>query len=291
MPDMTNHFQDLRERMAEHGFESNDDYALAIRCLLESPTSDLRALNIAGDSERRKTAFANALARALDWQILYHDFSEQSPPLPEVILPPSRDELGREEPPIDRLDQVVSEACAYSEGAATALILDQLQVADFREHLRIHRLICDRSWTFRGARFYANARNLVVLLISEEPLFHSLQRVSFRVWVGRASARQIEYQPSDFGLPDSARPLFAALQELFRHLGGGPTRSELARVLHSIRHQVRSADDLALCLYGWTEGLDRDRLLDPAARPLLERVIASARPWPVGEVIEIGDGR
>lgn len=279
---------DLRERMAEHGFESNDDYVFPIRCLLESPTTALRALNIEGDSDRRKTAFATALAGALGWHVLYHDFSEQSPPLPEVILPPSRDELGREEPPIDRLDQVVSEACAYSEGVTTALILDQLQMADFREHLRLHRLICDRSWTFRGARFYANASNLLVLLISEEPLFHSLQRVSFRVWVGRASARQIDYQPSDFGLAETARPLFAALRELFQHLGTGPTRSELARVLHAIAHQVRGADDLVHGLYGWTEGLDRQRLLEPATRPLLERVVESALTWQDQEVIGIG---
>lgn len=279
---------DLRERMAEHGFESNDDYAFPIRCLLESPTTELRALNIEGDSDRRKTAFATALANALGWHLIYHDFSERSPPLPELILPPSRDELGREEPPIDRLDQVVSEACAYSEGVTTALVLDQLQMADFREHLRIHRLICDRFWTFRGARFYANASNLLVLLISEEPLFHSLQRVSFRVWVGRASARQIDYQPSDFGLAETARPLFAALSDLFRHLGSGPTRSELARILHAIARQVRCADDLAHSLYGWTEGLDRQRLLEPATRPLLERVVESALGWQDHELVEIG---
>jgi hypothetical protein len=103
--------------MAEHGFESNDDYEFQVRCLLESPARGLRTLNIEGDSERRKTAFANALARALDFpRCLYHDFTELHPPQPDLILPPSRDELGRAEPPIEPLDQTVSEACAQSEG-------------------------------------------------------------------------------------------------------------------------------------------------------------------------------
>ena len=84
----------LIEKLTEHGFESNDDYEFQVRCLLETPTSGIRALNIEGDGERRKTAFANALARALDFpQILYHDFTVVHPPLPDVILPPNQDEL------------------------------------------------------------------------------------------------------------------------------------------------------------------------------------------------------
>jgi hypothetical protein len=47
--------------MAEHGFESNDDYEFQVRCLLESPTRGLRTLNIEGglgaaqDSLRQRT--------------------------------------------------------------------------------------------------------------------------------------------------------------------------------------------------------------------------------------------
>ena len=54
----------LRTRMARHGFESNDDYELQMRCFLEQPVSHLRCLNIEGDLPRRKTAFAQALAHA-----------------------------------------------------------------------------------------------------------------------------------------------------------------------------------------------------------------------------------
>lgn len=273
--------------MARYGFESNDDYGFQVRCLMESPARTLRSLNIEGDSERRKTAFATALARALELRTLYHDFTEQAPPLPDVILPPAKDEMGREEPPIERLDQVVSEACAYSEGTPTVLILDQLQVADFRQHLRINRLICDLIWTFRGARFYANPRNLLVFLISEEPLYHSLQRVSYRVWVGRVSEEQIEYDPAHFGLGEEARGLFAALTDLFRQTGAGPTPSELERIIHDLHHHVRTLEQLRHCLYGWSEAVDRHRLQDPAVRPALLSVLDALEGYLAAEVVEI----
>jgi hypothetical protein len=227
----------LRERcskMARYGFESNDDYEFQVRCLMESPARTLRTLNIEGDSERRKTAFATPWPGPWSCATVYHDFTERTPPQPDVILPPSKDEMGREEPPIERLDQVVSEACAYSEGTPTMLILDQLQVADFREHLRINRLICDLSWTFRGARFFANPRNLLVFLISEEPLYHSLQRVSYRGSGSAGSPRsRSTIGPSDFGLGEEAGPLFSALGSLFRGPRPAPTRSELAHILRT----------------------------------------------------------
>ena len=181
----------LREKMAEYGFESNDDYEFQVRCLLESPNRGLRALNIEGDSERRKTAFANALARALDYpHCLYHDFTEQHPPPPDLILPPSRDELGRAEPPIQPLDQTPSEACAQSEGEPTILILDQLQAADFREHIRVHRLIADCAWEVRGGHYYANPRHLLIFLISVVPLtMPSRRRASGFGSVAAPSAR------------------------------------------------------------------------------------------------------
>lgn len=132
----------LRDAMALHGFESNQDYDYPIRCFLNSGVRTLRCLNIEGDSNRRKTAFAMALAAALDYpRVLYHDFTQQHPPQPEVILPPSQDELGRSEAPIEPLDQVLSEACAFSEAEDSILILDQLQDADFREHIRLYQVI------------------------------------------------------------------------------------------------------------------------------------------------------
>ncbi|MFW5969052.1 MAG: hypothetical protein ACOCP9_00280, partial [Halofilum sp. (in: g-proteobacteria)] len=85
----------LRERMADYGFESNIDYGYHIRCVLSQPTEQVPALNVEGDSGRRKTAFASALAAALDYpQRVYHDFTQQHEPPPKVIPPPSKDEEG-----------------------------------------------------------------------------------------------------------------------------------------------------------------------------------------------------
>jgi hypothetical protein len=279
----------LREKMAHHGFESNDDYEFQVRCLLESPTDLIRALNIEGNSDRRKTAFASALAHSMAVpHIRYYDFTAQSHPLPDVILPPSKDDMGREEPPIDPLDQVVSEACALSEADPTVLILDQLQVADFRDHLRIYRLICDRSWSFRDARYHANPKNLLLFLISEEALYHSLQKVSFRIWIGRVSESQIEYDPKEFGLESDAIKLFAALAELFRTLGAMPTRSEFEKILRDLHLHVRTADHLRHCLYGRSEGIDRERLYDDGAAPAIAEVIQKLEDYLGSEEIEIG---
>jgi hypothetical protein len=283
----------LREKMARHGFESNDDYEFQVRCLLESPANPLRTLNVEGNSERRKTAFASALAYALDFpHVLYYDFTEQHPPLPDVILPPSKDELGREEPPVHPLDQVVSEACALSEGDPTVLILDQLQAADFRDHLRIYRLVCDCSWAFRDARYYANPKNLLLFLISEDTLYHSLQKISFRVWVNRVSESQIAYDPAELGLGPEARELFTALVELFKELGTIPTRTELQHILRDVHLHVRTVDNLRHCLYGWSEGIDRQDLYAETALPALQQVIRQLEAYLGSQEIEIGgDGR
>ncbi|UHD14334.1 hypothetical protein [Thiocapsa bogorovii] len=234
----------LRASMAEHGFESNDDYDFQVRCLLKGAPNRIRTLSIQGDGERRKTAFATALAHALDTpHILYHDFSDEEPPRPEVILPPGTDEYGRKASPVDPLDDIVSQACALSEAESTVLILDQLQAADFREHIRVHRLIRDRRWLVRDAPYYANPRNLLLFLISEAPLYHSLQRESFRVWVGRVSERRVTLSPEELGLGVDAAPLLDALNDLFCAVDASPTRSEVARLLEDLisETQVRSA--------------------------------------------------
>ena len=78
----------LKQRMASHGFESNDDYEYPIRLLLSHSTRHLRALNIEGDSHRRKTAFASALAQALEYEnVIYHDFTQVNDPGPITSLP------------------------------------------------------------------------------------------------------------------------------------------------------------------------------------------------------------
>lgn len=282
----------LTKKLTEYGFESNDDYEFQVRCLLETPISGIRALNIEGDGERRKTAFANALARALDFpQILYHDFTDAHPPLPDVILPPSQDELGREEPPIEPFDRIVSEACAQSEGDPTVLILDQLQAADFREHIRLHRLIKDGFWEVRGGSYFANPNRLLIVLISEEPLYHALRQESFRLWIGRQSERQLVYHPADFGLGPDAQPVFDALTQLFESLGAAPTRREFTRLLDDLRLHVRILAHLRLSLYGRLEVIEREALSDPRLRPAQNRILEAAQGWLVTEHIELSGDR
>lgn len=270
----------LRESMAEHGFESNDDYDFQVRCLLKGMPKRIRALNIQGDGERRKTAFATALAHALDTpHILYHDFSDNEPPTPEVILPPGVDEYGRQASPIEPLDDVVSQACALSEADSTVLILDQLQAADFREHIRVHRLIRDRHWLVRDAPYYANARNLLLFLISEAPLYHSLQRESFRVWVGRHSERRVALSPAELGLDPDAVPLLDALNDLFQAIDAAPTRSEVSRLLGDLTSRVQTEDHLRDALFGRCDGIERERLKAPDLVPVLGRVIERMRDY------------
>ncbi len=264
----------LQERMAAYGFESNDDYEFQVRCLLNAPLKGIRALNVEGDSNRRRTAFATALARALDYShVLYHDFTQQHPPLPDVILPPTKDEQGREGPPIDSFDQIMSETCAFSEGETTILILDQLQAADFREHIRIYRFLQEGKWAFRDAAYYANPKFLLVFLISEQPLYHSLQKASYRVWVSRISHRQIPYQPKDFGLNEDARPVMEGLAALFELLDMAPTRSEYRNLLYDIGNHVRTADHLRHAIYAWTEGVNRELLFSQQLESRLGEVI------------------
>ena len=262
----------LRERMAEHGFESNIDYGYHVRCALSQPGGAVPTLNVEGDSGRRKTAFANALAAALEYsQSIYHDFTQVNDPPPKVVPPPTRDEEGREEPPIPAFERAMSDACAHSEGDKTILILDQLQAADFREHLRLYRFLVEAQWHFRDAVFTANPGNLLVVLIAEEPLYHSLQQVGFSVWVPRAALGEADYTPEDFGLGPEAGPMMASLGALFRELGVQPTPTEFRRLLFDIEHHVRTREDLTHSIYGRTEGIDYALL---TSAPVQQRIEA-----------------
>lgn len=258
----------LREKMAAHGFESNDDYAFPLRCLLTHPMTTLRCLNISGDSGRRKTAFATALAKALDIPYtLYYDFSQHQEAPPPVLSCDAAD--GPSMQAIDPFDRLVSEACAYSEGDSTLLIIDQLQAAHFRQHIRLYEFVKTHSWHYTGTTFVANPKHLFLFLISEEPIYHSLQKHSFRIWVGRVSHTPIPYQPAEFGLDESALPLFQALNALFATLGMAPTRSEYHKILHDLQYHIHNIDHLRHSLYGWMEGIERPTLFSVQFTPLL----------------------
>ena len=103
----------LRSKLAEHGFESNDDYDHALRCLFGQPAAHLRVLHVDGTAGRRKTAFAQALGRALDYpHVLYHDFTagDAAPPLQPVVLEDGS--LGTPEPAPSGFERVMTEGCA-----------------------------------------------------------------------------------------------------------------------------------------------------------------------------------
>jgi len=261
----------LQEKMAKHGFESNDDYEYPVQCLLSNPVDRIRCLSVEGESNRRKTAFAMALARSFGYpHILYHDFTQRTAPSREEILPPSKDERGIQASPIDPLDEIFSEACAYSEADPTVLVLDQLQAADFREHIRIYKFLQSVRWDARDAAYFANTKHFVLFLISEQPLYHSLQKSSFRIWVKETSNRRVDYRPEEFALGPDAIEMMQALGDLFAEIGLTPTRTEYRKLLYDILHQVRTADHLRHSIYGWTEGVDRTLLFSERLRERLE---------------------
>ncbi len=263
----------LRRKLADFGFESNADYDYALRCLFESPLGHLRVLHVDGRAGRRKTAFANALAQALDYpHILYHDFASRE--IAAAPLPVQLDDgsLGSAEPAVGPFERAVSEACAYSEAARTILILDQLQAADFADQLRLVRFASSGEWTSGSATLQANPRNLLLVLITEDALYHSLARLAYRVWTDSDRAF-LDYRPEDYGLGPDAAELFDTLSGLFTVLGSGPTPGEFARLLDDLLHRVGSEEQLRQSLFGWTEGIERPRLYAPDVTPHLSAVV------------------
>lgn len=267
----------LRKRMAEFGFESNEDYEFQLRALFEARVEHLRCLDVCGESGRRKTAFANALVAALEYpRIVYHDFAvPEPPPLPVFVTAEDRDNPEPTEPPLSRFERVMVEACAYSEAERTALILDQLQVADFRDQARLYRFVHDGNWAMAQAAVRANRKHLLVVLISELPLYHSLAKVSYRVWTDAGSGR-FEFTPQDVGLGAEAQALFVALAALFEALGSVPTPTEFRHIVDDLQQHVRTEEQLRHTLYGWMERVDRTLLYAVALGPRLQDVVHAA---------------
>ncbi len=279
--------QNLRQRLAEHGFESNEDYSFALRCLQRAPIKGLRTLNIEGTSVRRQTALANALGHALEYpQILYYDFTQQGSVGLAVEVPNIPDEEGQPAQPLTEFDRAVSEACAFSEAEPTMLIIDQLQAADFREHIRLYHFAAECEWTYPLATLRANPKNLLLVLISEQPLYHSLQNASFRIWAD-AQPGSVSYQPHDFSWPKESQPVFEALNNLFEILQTAPTRSEMELVLNDLELHVRSVNQFRDSLYGWTESIHRDQLLQANVTAQIQQVLKTLEDWVGVDEIEL----
>jgi hypothetical protein len=253
----------LRRKLAEFGFESNDDYDHALRCLFGQNEPNLRVLHVDGTAGRRKTAFAQALGRALDYpHTIYHDFSAgelESPPIPVVMEDGT---IGAPEAAPSAFERAMSEACAYSEGSPTLLILDQLQHAHFAEQARLYHFVMTREWTGPQGSAIAHPKNLVLALISEQPLYHSLAKCSYRVWTDAQSAF-LDYRPSEYGLGPEAQGLFAALAAVCGPLGASPTPSEFQHLLTDLLQYARSEEQIRQSLFGRVESVDRGRLYAP----------------------------
>jgi len=277
----------LRRRLADFGFESNLDYDYALRCLFDSQGPQLRVLHVDGSGGRRKTAFANALGHALDYpHILYHDFSRPLPPT--VALPIQLDDgsVGPVEPGLTPFERAVTEACAFSEAARTILILDQLQVADFADQLRLVEFASFAEWNAGSASVVANRKQLLLVVISEDVLYHSLARLAYRVWTD-ADGAFLDFRLEDFGLPRDASELLAALIRLYAALGCSPTTSEFARVLDDAQMRVRSEEQLRQSIFGWTEHVNRSRLYAPDITPHLAAVVDAISELQGMDVIEM----
>ncbi len=264
----------LRHELAEYGFESNEDYDFQLRCLFEAELPHLRVLHVDGHAGRRKTAFANALAQAMAFpHILYHDFSRAAPPQTPIVVPLDDGEGGDViEAPLTPFERCVTEACAYSEAARTILILDQLQAADFADQVRLYRLASALEWSAGSATVMANPRHLLMLLVSEEPLYHSLARVSYRIWTD-AERAFLDFRPEEFGLGRDAQPMFDAFTALFEALAVSPTPTEFRRMLGDVLLRVRSEDQLRHALFGWSERIERPRLYAHELLPLFRAAV------------------
>ena len=263
----------LRSKLAEHGFESNDDYDHALRCLFGQPLAHLRVLHVDGTAGRRKTAFAQALGRALDYpHVLYHDFSaaEAPPPAQPIVLEDGS--LGVPEAPPSAFERVMTEACAYSEASPSLLILDQLQAAHFSDQQRLYNFVMKREWSGSTGPATANARNLVLALISEQPLYHSLAKCSYRVWTD-AQRAFLDYRPADYGLGPEAQGFFAAIAAVCVALPAAPTPSEFANLVSDLLQHARSEEQIRQSLFGRIENLERPRLYAPEVAPTLRALL------------------
>jgi hypothetical protein len=268
----------LRSKLAEHGFESNDDYEHALRCLFQqgddAPSAHLRVLQVDGAAGRRKTAFAQALGPALGYaHSLYHDFSAPEPPATSVPVQLEDGSSGPAEAPLSAFERAMTEACAYSEAAPTVLVLDQLQAAHFNDQRRLYQFATTREWSNIAGTVQANAKNFLLVLISEQALYHSLAKCSFRIWTD-AQRAFLDYRPADYGFGAEAKSLFEAIGGLCVALGCSPTPSEFGLLLQDLVQRSRSEEQIRQSLYGRIESVDRDRLYSPELLPLLRQLLA-----------------
>lgn len=277
----------LKSSLAEHGFTSTESYDHAVSCFLNNPTSHIRCMSVDGDCGRRRTAFAHALANALEAsQVLYYEFGKDKR-VPQIIRIQEGEEVV-EEPPVEALDRILTEACAQSEAEQTVLILDQLHKTQFLNHIRLYEFLQSGLWRYGDVQYQANLMNLKVLLISDEPLYHSLQGSAFRIWINGTNHSSIQITAADLGLDEESCGWLAALEKLLVQLKLSPTLEEYQRLAFDIEEQVRNEHQLKVSLFGWLENVDWELLESEALLPYLSDVLqAIQQGLDVGEEIEI----
>jgi hypothetical protein len=266
----------LRRKLAQHGFESNEDFSFALSCVLDAKQKHLRTIELVGTMARRKTAFAQALSAALEFEhSLYADFSDIEPAPKQVVVTDEETGDQREAEPLNRFERTLIEACAYSESGRAVLVLDQLQALPFAEQMRLYHFIQSSEFSAKNAPqsgLRAVQRNLLVVLISTQPLYHSLQKSAFRINTDPSSAL-FDFRPADFNLPSHASALFDALAALLQQLETQATSSEIAHILSDLEARIRTRDHLRTALFGRIENQSRAQLDDPMLVPLLDAVI------------------
>ncbi|MDH5766581.1 MAG: hypothetical protein OEZ38_11250 [Gammaproteobacteria bacterium] len=280
----------LKQKLAEYGFESRESYDYAVHCLLENPVETVRCLNVDGDPGRRKTAFAHALAQALGYeQVLYFEFGVEKP-VPQVIRVHEGEELP-DEPPTLPFDRIMTEACALSEAEKTILILDQLHKAEFQQHIRLYEFTRKKVWAYSDVKFHANSNNLMLFLVSNEVLYHSLQQNSFRVWISAEGPEAMVIQPQDLDLDESSREWLEPLNKLLIELGLSPAISEYKKLAYDIESHVRTEEQLRVSIFGWLENVDRSRLYSRSMQPHVDRVMGAIESgMGIQEEIELSSG-
>ncbi|MCG6117293.1 MAG: hypothetical protein MEQ07_03740 [Aquimonas sp.] len=259
----------LRRELARHGFESNTDYGFALDCLFAAQIEHVRCLHVDGSAGRRKTAFAKALGAALGYpHLLYHDFSQPEPPALQLPVALDDGTTGLPEAPMPAFERCITEACAFSESEPTLLIFDQLQAAAFADQLELTDFLRSGEWTSAAGSVVAHPGRLLVALIGDGPLYHSLARLSYRIWTD-AERAHLDYRPEDHGLGADAQALFQSLSAAFDALGASPTPGEFERLLADLLQRVHGMEALRQALFGHVEGLQRERLLADATQPAL----------------------
>lgn len=277
----------LKDKLAEYGFDSPENHDYAVQCFLTNPTDYVRCLNIEGDAGRRRTAFAHALAQALDAaHVLYFEFGAE-PPKPQIVRVHEGEDLPAE-PPTSAFDRVMTEACALSEAEKTVLIIDQMHRSPFREHIRLYEFIKSNIWAYSDVRFYANVSNLQIYMISAEPIYHSLQQHSFRIWVGSQLAGGGFPSVADIGLEEGCAVWLEPLNAVLEQLGVAPSLYQYQRLVFDVANCVRSREQLRVSIFGWVENVDYNRLSAPVLVPYLDAVLhALVASMGVHEEIEL----